>query len=271
MSHALGLPIDLEFGTVLGGPGATILLLGGPNPPFRPLLELSWAPLVAPSPLWAPFGAHYGASERTSCCAGIPSKVWVLAHLGTARVPLYSSGGASGAHSASSWALWSTPEALLGTSSALLERGRCNFGVFLIDLAFGPMSVLQGRGRDVRSVHAGACFVRVRQIQQDSLLRQLWGTRTPKIEAKRAREKHERVPSNTGEPGCNAKSCPSPPQRTLKKRDMKTQYFRRKTSPRRENVNNHIGKHQITKSISRPLHVPHQSASKRTTAPQTAP
>ena len=228
-AHVLGLPKDLDFGTVLGGPGATILLLGGPRHPFRPLLELSWAPLVAPGPLWAPFGTQYGASDQTSRCAALPSKVWVLAHLGTARVPLYSSGGASGAHSASSWALWSTPEALLGTTSALLERARSNFAIILRDLAFGPISVLEGRGCDVQSVHAGACFVRVRQIQQDSLLRQFWGTRTPKIEAKRARGKHERVPSGTGEPAWNRKSCPSPPQRTLKKREIKTQYSRGKT------------------------------------------
>ena len=121
----------------MGGLGATILLLGSPKHLFRPLLDLSWAPLVAPGSLWAPFGTHYGASKRTSRCAGLPSKVWVLAHLGTARMPLYSSGGVSGAHSASCWALWNTPDAPLGTSSALLERARCNFGVFLTYLAFG--------------------------------------------------------------------------------------------------------------------------------------
>ena len=60
-SHALGLPKDLDFGAVLGGLGSTILLLGGPKHPFRPLLDLSWAPLVAPGSLWAPFGTHYGA------------------------------------------------------------------------------------------------------------------------------------------------------------------------------------------------------------------
>ena len=77
-SHALGLPKDLDFGTVLGGRGATILLLGGSKHLFRPLLDLSWAPLVAPASLWAPFGTHCGASEQASRCAGIPSKVWVL-------------------------------------------------------------------------------------------------------------------------------------------------------------------------------------------------
>ena len=151
----------------MGGLGAAILLLGGPKNRFRPLLDLSWAPFVAPGSLWAP-GTHYGASER---CAGIPSKVWVLTHLGTARMPLYSSGGVSGAHSASWWALWNTPDAPLGTTSALLERARYNFSVFLTYLAFDPVSVLQGRGRNVGSVHAGACLVRIRKVQQDSLLR----------------------------------------------------------------------------------------------------
>ena len=30
------------FQTLLGGPGATKLLLGGPRHPFTPLMELSW-------------------------------------------------------------------------------------------------------------------------------------------------------------------------------------------------------------------------------------
>ena len=52
-------------------------------------------------------------------------------------------------------ALWSAPEALLGTPSALVERPRCNFGVILASLAFAPVSAVQGRGCDVQSVHAG--------------------------------------------------------------------------------------------------------------------
>ena len=56
--------------------------------------------------------------------------MWGLAHVSTAREPLYSFGRAFGAHWAFSWALWSPPEALLRTPSALLERPRCNFGVF---------------------------------------------------------------------------------------------------------------------------------------------
>ena len=43
----------------------------------------------------------------------------------------HSFGGAFGAHWASSRALWSAPEALLGTPSTLVERPRCNFGVIL--------------------------------------------------------------------------------------------------------------------------------------------
>jgi len=43
-SHALGLPIDLDFGTVLGGPGATILLLGVPGTLSGP----SWNSLGLP-------------------------------------------------------------------------------------------------------------------------------------------------------------------------------------------------------------------------------
>ena len=146
-----------------------------------------------------------------------------------------------------------------------------HFGVILTSLAFGPISALQGRGCDVQSVHAGACFGRVRQIQQDSLLKQSLGTRTPKIDVKRPQENHKRIPSGTREPGWNTKSCPSPPQRTLKKREMETHYSRGKTSPRKEDVNKHMGKHEIAKFIFRTLRATQQSASKRTMVPQTAP
>ena len=47
--------------------------------------------------------------------------------------------------------------------------------MFLTYVAFGPIFALQGRGRNMGSVHAGACFVRARKVQQDSLLRHLWG------------------------------------------------------------------------------------------------
>ena len=72
----------------MGTQGTTIVPLGCQWHPSIPILELCWAPLVAPGPLWARFGMQYGASERTSRCARIPAKVWILAHFGTARVPL---------------------------------------------------------------------------------------------------------------------------------------------------------------------------------------
>ena len=60
--------------------------------PSRPLiLEAFWgaqAPLYFFTPSPGTFGTRYGASGRTSSCAGIASKVWALAHLGTARAPL---------------------------------------------------------------------------------------------------------------------------------------------------------------------------------------
>ena len=83
----------LAFGAVLRDPGTTILLQGCPWHPFKPLLELSWASLLPPDPLRAPSETRYGALGPTSRYARIPSKVWVLAHLGTARLPLYSFGG----------------------------------------------------------------------------------------------------------------------------------------------------------------------------------
>ena len=144
-------PCRPQFCIVWGGAGATILLQGHPWRLFKPLLELSWNPLVAPGPLWARFGTRYGASGRIPRGAGIPG---ALAPIRPPSVQIY---------------------------------------LFLTYFTFGPVSVLQGSGRDVRSVHAGACFVRVRQIQQDSLLRQLWGARARNIEP-RARERSTRTP-----------------------------------------------------------------------------
>ena len=160
------------------------------------LSDPSWTSLGLPWLHPAPSGHSLGRtislwSFRADLALRRDTKVWE--HTWAQPRCNYTSGGVSGAHSASWWALWSTPDAPLGTSSALLERGRCNFGVFLTYLAFGPVSVLQGRGRNVGSVHAGACFVRVRKVQQYSLLRHLWGLWAPKIGTKRARGKHERA------------------------------------------------------------------------------
>ena len=49
---------------------------------------------------------------------------------------------------------------------ALWVRSRCYFCVFGRPFDVGPVSVLFGVGRDVRSVHACACFVRDRLIKK---------------------------------------------------------------------------------------------------------
>ena len=152
-----------------------------------------------------------------------------------------------------------------------MEPPLCNVSLILTFLAFAPIFALQGRGYDVQSVHAGPCLRKLRQIQQDSFLRLCLGRQTLKIHAKTPRQNHKRVPSGTRKPGWNTKLGSSSPQRILKNREVETQYSRGKPSPRKENVNKHMGKHQIPKCISRALHVPHESASKRTMAPQTAP
>ena len=131
------LPVDLSFGIVWGGPGATILLQGDPWRPFKSLLELSWHPLVAPGPLWAPFGTRYGASGRTSCCARIPSKVRVLAHLGTAKAPLLFWGS-----------LWRPLGLLLGSlerscsSLGHIQRSPGALGAIFISFCHTSLSVL---------------------------------------------------------------------------------------------------------------------------------
>ena len=63
------------------GNQAPLYSLRGVSGPVQPPLDLAWAPLLEPGPLRAPFGTRYGASGRTSSCARVASKVWVLAHL----------------------------------------------------------------------------------------------------------------------------------------------------------------------------------------------
>jgi hypothetical protein len=55
------------------------------------------------------------------------------------------------------------------------------------DISRSRASFCAPGGRDARSVCTGACFVRCRQLQEDPLLRYLWGSRVLKIEDKRAR------------------------------------------------------------------------------------
>ena len=68
-----------------------------------------------------------------------------------------------------------------------------------------------------------------------------------------SREKHENAPSGTGAPRCNANSCTSGPQRSLKKAEMQTQYSPEETvsQQQKQNVNEHLGKHQNSKFIFR--------------------
>ena len=46
--------LDLHFGVILGGLGATILPLGCPWRPLEPLLDSLGPPLVSLGPLWDP-------------------------------------------------------------------------------------------------------------------------------------------------------------------------------------------------------------------------
>ena len=135
----------------------------------------------------------------------------------------------------------------------------------MTSLAFAPVSGLQGRGCDVQSVHAGACFGRVRQIQQDSL----W--RRPKYmprELDRTTRGFRVAPESLDGTQNRAQARP----RGLSKNEKwKLNIIEGKPSPGKENVNKQMGTHQIAKHIFRTLHVPYQSASKRTMAPQTAP
>ena len=49
-STLLRVPLDLHFGAILSGAGATILPLGCPWRPLESLLELSWAPIGVTGP-----------------------------------------------------------------------------------------------------------------------------------------------------------------------------------------------------------------------------
>ena len=251
MSNTLGHCWGVDLAAILGAP--------------TPLYPFRGVPCVLLGPSWRCLGLPWSRPTLSGHLLGcdMELRVWVLAHytwaqprrhytpFGWPLAPIRPPLGLSGAHMNLSWA----PPALSGSALDALDTSR-----------FRSCFCAPGVGRrDVRSV------VRVRQIQQDSLLKQLWGTRAPKIEAKRAREKHERAPSSTREPRWNAKSCPCAPQGTLKNREMKTQYSAEKSLSREEKTNKHTRKPQTTKSIFRNLHVPHQSASKRTMAPQTAP
>ena len=89
---------------------------------------------------WAPPGRHYTASGRSFALARPP--------LGVPGPPLTP--------------LWVSP-------GVLWVRSRCYSCVFDRPLDVGPVSVLLGVGRDVRSVHACACFVRVRLVKKDCL------------------------------------------------------------------------------------------------------
>ena len=84
---------------------------------------------------WAPPGRHFSASAGSFALARP-----LLGFPGPPLTPLWVSPGA----------LW--------------VRSRCFFGVFRSRLDVGPVSVLFGVGRDVRSVHACACLVRVRLV-----------------------------------------------------------------------------------------------------------
>ena len=96
------------------------------------------------------------------------AKVWVLEHKGTARALLYCSWGVFCAREASSWVPWGAPDALVGVPWRSLGARSMLFYVFRRPLDVGPVSVLFGVGRDVRSV-ACACLVRVRLVKKDCL------------------------------------------------------------------------------------------------------
>ena len=105
-----------------------------------------------------------------------------------------------------------------GAMLILWVRSRCYFYVFGRPLDAGPVSVLFGAGRDVRSVHACACFVRVRPVKKNCLFRPSWGSRVRIKEARRGREEWERHPEWHRRRSIVTKMVPTPLQRISKKR-----------------------------------------------------
>ena len=96
------------------------------------------------------------------------------------------------------------------------------------------------------------------------------GSQTPKIHAKSSTEPQE-GPEWHRRAWMEHQIVPKFSLEDSQKTRNGNSIFSRETSPRKENVNKHMGRHQIAEYIFRTLHVPHQSASKRTMAPQTAP
>ena len=100
--------------------------------------------------------------------------------------------------------LWVSP-------GALWMRSRCYVYVFWRPLDIGPVSVLFGEGRDVRSVHACACFVKVRLVKKDCLFRPSWGSRARIKEARRDPVERERHPEWHQRRSTVTKMVPKPP------------------------------------------------------------
>ena len=112
-STVLRTPLNLHFGVILGGLGATILSPGCPWRPLEPLLELSWAPVGLTGPwLGALWDSLRGFGWVLSLRCEV-AKVCVLEHLGTGRAPLYCFRGVFCAREASSWVPWAAPDALV--------------------------------------------------------------------------------------------------------------------------------------------------------------
>ena len=135
-STVLRTPLDLHFGAILRGLGATILSPGCPWRPLEPLLELSWAPVgvTGPSALW---DSRRGFGWVLSLCCEV-AKVCVLEHLGTARQPLYCFRGVFCAREAFSWVPWVAPDALVGVPWRSLGALSVLF-LFLGDLSMSAL------------------------------------------------------------------------------------------------------------------------------------
>ena len=165
---------------------------------MEPLLELSWAPVGVTGPsLGALWDSLRGFGWVLSLRCEV-AKVCVLEHLGTAR-------------EASSWVPWADADTLVGVPWRSLGALSVLFLCFWETSRCRPCFCAIWGGRDVRSVHACACLVRVRLVKKDCLLRPSCGSQVDIKEARRARVERERHPEWHQKRSTVTKMVPNPP------------------------------------------------------------
>ena len=202
--------------------------------PFWDPLEAFWGFVTLSRPSVSSLWVSLWSFGSDFFCALKPSKVWVLDHLGAARAPLYSFWVAFCAREASSWVLWGALDARLGVPQRFPGTLSMQFGYLLEICLFRSCFCGPWWGGDVQSVHAGACFLRVRQIERDSLLRPLAAAADPPERPKERERGTGGGQSDAGEARRLAKMVPEPSPEGPYKNDKRHCIKSKETSLERE-------------------------------------